>query len=98
MSRFHFDVDEKRAVTLGMDSPMRTFFAQLWNRDFDDDFDTGAPEKAVGYHPAEKMPPLAGEYGPYPVPTADALDAYLRRAWKIDIPDDVYAKLSAFEL
>lgn len=94
MSRHHFDVDEKRAITLGYDAPFNTWFAQLWNRDFDDDFDFGAPEKAVGYHDAEKLPPIAGEYGPYPVPSFDALVNYITRAWKIDVPDDIYSAVA----
>jgi hypothetical protein len=94
MSRHHFDVDEKRAVTVGYDRPMGTFYAQLWDRDYDDDFDFGSPKAVVGYHDAEKIPPIAGEYGPYPVKSVEALDNYTQRAWNIPLPDEIFFALS----
>lgn len=62
---------------MGWDQPMRTYYAQLWDSAFDPDFDLGAPAKAAGYHEAEKIAPLAGEYGPYPITTIAALEEQL---------------------
>jgi hypothetical protein len=95
MGKDKFDVSETVTVIVGYDKSFTTFFAQLWDRDHDPDFDGGSPKAVVGYHPAEQgIPPLAGEYGPYPVPTVEALDTYMRQAWNIDIPDHVYAILA----
>lgn len=53
-----------RRLVVGYDAPFKTFFAQLW----DPAYGFGAPAKAAGYHPAERgIPPIAGEYGPYPM-------------------------------
>lgn len=98
MSRDKFNVSEGVAVIVGYDKPFSTFWAQLWDRDHDDDFDTGSPKAVVGYHPEEQLiPPLAGECGPYPVPSVEALDTYLRQAWNVEMPDHIYAALSGVE-
>jgi hypothetical protein len=97
MSREKFDASEGVAVIVGYDKSFKTFWAQLWDRDHDPDFDMGSPKAVVGYHDAEKVPPLAGEYGPYPVPTVEALDTYLRQAWNVEMPDDTYTMLSGAE-
>jgi hypothetical protein len=71
MSRSYLDLDEKRTLVFGYDRPFKTYYVQLWDRDFDPDFDFGAPAKAAGYHEMEKIEPLAGEYGPYPLGIAE---------------------------
>lgn len=99
MGQINFKVDEKRTVTCGWDRPMRTWFAQLWDEDFDPSMKDGeentwrAPAKAVGYHDAEKVAPLAGEYGPYPVESWEALVAYMIEEWQIAPPQNVVAML-----
>jgi hypothetical protein len=95
MSRHHFDVDEKRAVTVGYDRPMGTFYAQLWDRDHDDDFDFGSPAAVVGYHDAEKIPPLAGRVRAVPgQERRGARQLHAARVERAPLPDEIFLKLS----
>lgn len=77
MSRVRIPLDDRRELVVGWDRPVGTYFVQLWDRDFDPDFALGAPVKAAGYHDMEKIPPLAGEYGPYPIATPHELNVLL---------------------
>lgn len=76
MGRTKIPVDESRYLLVGIDRPMRTLFAQLWDVEFAEDID-GEPAKAAGYHDAEKTPGAATEYGEYPL-DVHAFDRTLR--------------------
>lgn len=92
MSRFVFNTGDGRKVVCGYDRPYDTFYAQL----FDDegaDVRTESPVSGVGYHPDEQLLDPTPEYGPFPVPAADALEAYVSRAWNVHLPDNVYEAL-----
>jgi hypothetical protein len=94
MSRVTWKVDDDRDVVMGYDPPFRSWFAQLWDKRHDPDPD-GAPKAAVGYHPAEQArPPIAAEYGPYPIDSAEDLSAYMAEHWSVVIPAYIWEALS----
>lgn len=77
MSRHVINLTDGRELRYGTDRPFKTLYVQLWDNEFDRDWDGGAPAKAAGYHPMERVEPLAGEYGPYPIANVWDLDGVL---------------------
>jgi hypothetical protein len=63
-------------LVYGEDRSFGTLFAQLWDREAYERYD-GAPVKAAGYHPVERVSHEDTEYGPYPL-DLDNLDRVLQ--------------------
>lgn len=92
MSRHSFDLPGNRKLMVGSDRLSNTLFLQLWDASFNSDFNWGAPAKAAGYAEWERVHPLAGEYGPFPLRNMHDVDRVLVE-WGID--DEIREKVGA---
>jgi len=67
MSRIRVPLDNpKHTLLVGWDGPFGTYFAMLYTPALNSERLEDEPDKAVGYHPMERIPGEITEHGPYP--------------------------------